>query len=40
MKAIFTLEIGDKPIVSFEAKNLRESSELVASNGFRMTSFD
>jgi hypothetical protein len=26
--AIFTLHIGDKPILSFEAKNLREAWEL------------
>lgn len=35
MKAIFTLEIGDKPIVSFEAKNLRESSELCREQWFQ-----
>jgi hypothetical protein len=26
--AIFTLDIGDRPILSFEAKNLREAWEL------------
>ena len=35
MKAIFTLEIGDKPIVSFEAKNLRKSSELCREQWFQ-----
>jgi hypothetical protein len=28
MSAIFTLDIGGKPILTFEAKNLHESSEL------------
>jgi hypothetical protein len=28
MSAIFTLDIGGKPTLTFEAKNLRESSEL------------
>jgi hypothetical protein len=35
MTAIFTLEIGDKPIVSFEAENLRESSELCREQWFQ-----
>ena len=33
--AIFTVEIGDKPILTFEAKNLRESSELCREQWFR-----
>jgi hypothetical protein len=28
MSAIFTLDIGDKPTLSFEARNQRESAEL------------
>jgi hypothetical protein len=35
MSAIFTLEIGDKPIVTFKAKNLRGSSELCREQWFR-----
>jgi hypothetical protein len=35
MSAIFTLEIGDKPILAFEAKNLRESSELCREQWLR-----
>jgi hypothetical protein len=35
MSAIFTLDIGGKPILSFEAKNLRESSELCREQWLR-----
>lgn len=35
MSAIFTLDIGDKPTLTFEAKNLRESSELCRERWLR-----
>jgi hypothetical protein len=35
MSPIFTLDIGDKPTLSFEAKNLRESSELCHEQWLR-----
>jgi hypothetical protein len=35
MSAIFTLDIDGKPILSFEAKNLRESSELCREQWLR-----
>ena len=35
MSAIFTLDIGGKPTLTFEAKNLRESSELCHEQWLR-----
>ena len=33
--SIFTVDVDEKPIVSFEAKNLREAHELVRETWFR-----
>jgi hypothetical protein len=35
MSAIFTLDVDGKPILSFEAQNLRESSELCREQWLR-----
>lgn len=35
MSAVFTLEIGGKPIVAFEAKNAHEASQLRSEKWFR-----
>ncbi|HSZ76599.1 MAG TPA: hypothetical protein VK775_04330 [Chthoniobacterales bacterium] len=35
MPAVFTLDIGGKPTLTFEAKNLRESSELCRESWLR-----